>query len=141
GGAGGGRRWRRWKQGGGVWVGGGRGRCRDGSAEGGDCCRQRRRGRGVAWADYDNDGRRDLAVSHNAGPAVLLANRTATGNNWLRLELVSDGQKSNRNAIGARVEVEVSEQRSPVKQVHFLTGGGSYLSASERRLLIGLGKA
>jgi hypothetical protein len=50
--------------------------------------------------------------------------------------LIGDGKKSNRNAIGARVEIEVDGH----KIVRFVTGGGSYLSASDRRLLIGLGK-
>jgi hypothetical protein len=68
---------------------------------------------------------------------ALLHNRTETDNGWLRLELIGDGKKSNRNAIGARVEVEAGSKR----QVRFINGGGSYLSASERRLLIGLGGA
>jgi hypothetical protein len=51
--------------------------------------------------------------------------------------LVGDGDRSNRNAIGARVEVEAGG----AKQVRFVNGGGSYLSASDRRLLVGLGRA
>ena len=101
--------------------------------DGGAYFREKRVGRGLAWADYDNDGRPDLAVSHNGGPAALLRNRTDTTNNWVRLELVGDGKTSNRNAVGARVEVESRR----VKQVRFVIGGGSYLSASERRLLSG----
>ena len=68
---------------------------------------------------------------------ALLRNDTETNNTWLRLELQGDGKKSNRNAIGARVEIEAGGKR----QVHFIIGGGSYLSASERRLLVGLGAA
>src|SRR5262249_56522835 len=92
-------------------------------------------GRGLAWADCDNDGRPDLAFSHCGGPVVLLQNRTQTENGWLGLELVGDGKRSNRNAIGARVELECDGGR----QVRFVNGGGSYLSASERRLLVGRG--
>jgi hypothetical protein len=112
-------------------------RFRDVSAQAGGYFRQRRVGRGLAWADYDNDGKPDLAFSHNSGPIALLHNRTDGGNGWLRLELVGDGKGSNRNAIGARVEVEGGGTR----QVRFLNGGGSYLSASDRRLLVGLGAA
>jgi hypothetical protein len=120
-----------------LFTGDGLGRFRDVSAQAGAYFRQRRVGRGLAWADYNNDGRPDLAFSHNAGPIALLQNRTITTNGWVRLELVGDGRKSNRNAIGARVEIESDGG----KQVRFVNGGGSYLSASERRLLVGLGTA
>jgi hypothetical protein len=120
-----------------LFVGTGGGRFRDVSQQAGPYFRTPVVGRGLAWADYDNDGLPDLAFSHNGGPIRLLRNRTATANAWLRLELVGDGKKSNRNAIGARVEVEAGG----VRQVRFLNGGGSYLSANERRLLVGLGPA
>jgi len=68
---------------------------------------------------------------------ALWRNATATSNHWVRLELIGDGKKSNRNAVGARVEVEAGGRR----QVRFINGGGSYLSASERRILAGLGHA
>lgn len=120
-----------------LFLGQGAGRFRDGSAEVGNYFQEPRVGRGLAWADFDNDGRPDLAFSHSGGPVALLHNRTATANGWLRLELIGDGKKSNRNAIGARVEIETTAG----KQVRFVNGGGSYLSASERRLLVGLGPA
>jgi hypothetical protein len=118
-----------------LFVGEGQGRFRDVSAQAGTYFRRKLVGRGLAWADFDNDGRPDLAFSHNAGPVVLLANRTDTENAWLGLELIGDGVKSNRNAIGARVEIESDGGR----QVRFINGGGSYLSASDRRVLVGLG--
>ena len=120
-----------------LFLGQGSGRFRDGSAEVGAYFREPRVGRGLAWADFDNDGRPDLAFSHVGGPIALLHNNTETAHGWLRLELVGDGKKSNRNAIGARVEIETTAG----KQVRFVNGGGSYLSASERRLLVGLGPA
>jgi len=120
-----------------LFLGDGAGHFRDVSSQAGAYFRQDHVGRGMAWADYDNDGLPDLAVSHVGGSLALLRNRTRTSNHWIRLELVGDGRKSNRNAIGARVDVE----SGGVTQVHFLVGGGSYLSASERRLLIGLGTA
>ncbi len=120
-----------------LFLGQGSGRFRDGSAEVGAYFREPRVGRGLAWADFDNDGKPDLAFSHNGGPIALLHNRTETANGWLRLELIGDGKKSNRNAIGARVEIETTAG----KQVRFVNGGGSYLSASDRRLLVGLGAA
>ena len=120
-----------------LFLGQGPGRFRDGSGEVGAYFQEPRVGRGLAWADFDNDGRPDLAYSHIGGSIALLHNRTETNNGWLRLELVGDGKKSNRNAIGARVEIETTAG----KQVRFVNGGGSYLSASDRRLLVGLGPA
>jgi hypothetical protein len=120
-----------------LFLGNGRHHFRDVSDQAGDYFNQRYIGRGLAWADFDNDGRPDLAFSHKNGPVALLHNETQTDNNWLTLELVGDGQKSNRNAIGARVEIEYGGRR----QVRFLNGGGSYLSANERRILAGLGAA
>ena len=70
-----------------------------------------------------------------AGRPRCCRNDTETANDWLRLELVGDGKKSNRNAIGAVVEVEWGG----TVRTHFVNGGGSYLSASDRRLSLGLG--
>jgi hypothetical protein len=120
-----------------LFRGDGKGHFRDISEQAGEYFHELRVGRGLAYADFDNDGLPDLVFSHNAGPMALLHNRTETTNAWLRLELIGDGKKSNRNAIGARVEIEAGGKR----QVRFLIGGGSYLSASERRMLVGLGAA
>ena len=120
-----------------LFVGTGRGSYRDASDRAGPYFRESRVGRGLAWADFDNDGKPDLAFSHVGGPPAVLHNRTETPNGWLGLELVGDGKRSNRNAIGSRIEV----QTAGGVQVRFVNGGGSYLSASERRQLIGLGAA
>jgi hypothetical protein len=120
-----------------LFLGDGMGHFKDVSGQAGEYFRERYIGRGLAYADYDNDGRPDLVFSNNAGPIVLLRNETETNNAWVRLELIGDGKKSNRNAIGARVEIEAGGK----KQTRFIIGGGSYLSASERRLLVGLGGA
>ena len=120
-----------------LFLGQGAGRFHDGSSSSGPYFRNPRVGRGLAWADFDNDGKPDLAFSHNAGPVALLHNNTNTTNFWLSLELIGDGKSSNRNAIGARVEIETANR----KQTRFINGGGSYLSASDRRLLVGMGSA
>jgi enediyne biosynthesis protein E4 len=120
-----------------LFLGDGQGRFREVSLQAGPYFQQYRVGRGLACADYDNDGRPDLVFNNNAGALALLHNLTETKNHWIRLELVGDGKKSNRNAIGARVEIEAGGKT----QTRWITGGGSFLSASERRLLIGLESA
>jgi hypothetical protein len=92
-------------------------------------------GRGVAAGDIDDDGDTDLLVSHRDGPPALLRNDTPTPNHWIRLRLV--GFRSNRDAIGARVEAKTQE-RTIIRQ---RKGGTSYASAHDPRLLIGLGPA
>jgi hypothetical protein len=90
-------------------------------------------GRGAASADYDNDGGVDVLVSHLDRPAALLRNETAPRGNCLGLELI--GMRSNRSAIGARIEFEIQGRRI----VRAVIGGGSYLSTDDRRLCIGTG--
>ena len=111
------------------------GRFQDFSRQAGAYFQQAHVGRGVAACDYDNDGCMDLAVSNNGGPAVLLHNETKTANHWLRLAL--RGTRSNRDAVGARVVLQVGNRRL----VRHRKGGGSYLSAGDPRLLVGLGAA
>jgi hypothetical protein len=96
--------------------------------------RQRTVSRGTAVADLDNDGDLDIVVNVSEGPAVLLQNK-AKGGNWLTLKLI--GTKSNRDAIGSRVIARAAGK----VQYHYLRGGGSYLSVSDRRIHLGLGEA
>ena len=60
-------------------------------------------GRGACFADYDNDGKVDAFLVNLGGAGVLLHNVTAWPGHWLMVRLV--GTKSNRDGIGATVEV------------------------------------
>ncbi|RXH56890.1 CRTAC1 family protein [Granulicella sibirica] len=90
-------------------------------------------GRGMAVGDLDNDGRLDAVVSTNGGATHILHNETPTTNHWLTLNLV--GHTSNRDAIGAEVQVTTS---TGVQTVTVSTAG-SYLSSNDKRAHFGLG--
>ena len=92
-------------------------------------------GRGAAFADYDDDGDTDVYVANSDGRGRLLRNDTENGNSWLRVELA--GVRANRDGVGARVVVEAGGRL----QARELSGGSSYASASDPRLLLGLGRA
>jgi hypothetical protein len=118
-----------------LFLNDGRGRFREVSALAGSYFGEAHVGRGLACCDYDNDGRMDLAINNSGEPGVLLHNESRTPFHWLRLEL--EGTKSNRDAVGAKVTVHAAGRRL----VRHKKGGGSYLSASDPRLLVGLGSA
>lgn len=120
-----------------LLVGDGRGTFAEVTELAGPFFREKHLGRGVAVGDFDNDGRPDIVIGLNGESVKLLHNETDTNNHWLRLDLVGDGKKSNRNAIGAKVEIEAGGR----KLVRWVHGGGSYLSASDRRILVGLAAA
>jgi hypothetical protein len=92
-------------------------------------------GRGVAFADFDNDGFMEMVVGNNGDPPLLLHNSGGNGNHFLNFKLV--GVKSNRDAMGARVRVVAGG----ISQIREIAGGGSYLSQSDLRAHFGLGKA
>ncbi|MGA2098580.1 MAG: CRTAC1 family protein [Candidatus Acidiferrum sp.] len=91
-------------------------------------------GRGVAFADFDNDGFVELVVGNNGDSPLLLRNMGGNGNHFLNLKLV--GRKSNRDAMGARIRVLAGS----ISQIREISGGGSYLSQSDLRANFGLGK-
>jgi hypothetical protein len=91
-------------------------------------------GRGLAYADFDRDGDLDLLVTTNNGPAYLYRNDQTAGNRSLRFRLV--GTKSNRDAIGATVQIFYGSE----SQSRMVKSGSSYLSQSELPLTFGVGK-
>jgi len=92
-------------------------------------------GRGAAFADYDNDGKMDAFIVNLGAPPFLLHNVSPGSNHWIELKLV--GTKSNRDGIGAQVEVVAGG----VRQQHERVAGSGYLSQDDPRLHFGLGAA
>jgi hypothetical protein len=96
-------------------------------------------GRGIAIADFDNDGRLDVLVANaNAEPLLYrnLMPRTAAGApHWVQFLL--EGRRSNRAAIGAQVRIVANGQR----RLSFVNGGNSFAGQSMSRVHFGLGSA
>lgn len=92
-------------------------------------------GRGLAVGDLDNDGRADALVLSQNEPLAYFHNKT-NGGHFLTLRLIG-GARSNRDAIGATITVRAAGRRQVLQRY----GGGSYQSASDLRLTVGLGTA
>jgi hypothetical protein len=107
----------------------------DVSADSGDVFRQKWAARGMAVGDIDNDGKVDVVITENNGPAWILRNKTSTHNHWMTFQLT--GIKSNRDGIGARIKITTSAG----SQYATVTTAGSYQSSSDKRAHFGLGAA
>ena len=107
----------------------------DASQQAGPALAEPRVSRGLAVADFDNDGNIDIVVSDIDGFPMLLHNNGVTGNHWVSFELA--GTKSNRLALGARVTLTAGG----MTQTDEVRSGGSYLSQSDLRLHFGLAGA
>lgn len=93
-------------------------------------------GRGVAFLDLEGDGDLDVAISNRTAPRLrLMRNELPAGDRFVTLRLEGDGAGTNRDAVGARVEVPTSSgilRRS-------VRAGEGFLSQSSRWLHFGLG--
>lgn len=91
--------------------------------------------RGLAAADFDNDGDVDFAILCNRGPLILMRADGAEHDNWIKVNL--KGTKSNRQGIGALVRVSAGGRN----YLQAYGSQGSYLSQHATPLHFGLGKA
>jgi hypothetical protein len=112
-----------------AWQGS---RWKDCTAEAGAFFERKLLVRGVASADFDDDGDLDLAVVPQNAPFALLANQSRLGN-WMKIEFV--GRTSNRRGIGTRVLARFGDQRI----LQELAGGTSYCASHQPALFFGLG--
>ncbi len=118
-----------------LFRGLGNGRFQDVSRDAGAVLSQRSVARGACFADYDNDGKVDGYVVNLGAKGTLLHNLSTGTGHWLEVKLV--GTKSNRDGIGARVEVFAGSRRWTAERV----ASSGYLSQDDSRLHFGLGAA
>jgi hypothetical protein len=100
------------------------------------------KGHGVAFADLDRDGNDEIffqdggAVPGDAHAPRIFHN-PGQGNDWINLRLV--GTRTNRGAIGARIEVTVLDRHDVRRKIHRMVGSGGSFGASPLEQHIGLG--
>ena len=85
--------------------------------------------RGSAVADYDSDGRPDLAVSQNAAATKLYRNLAAKPGLTVRLQ----GSKGNPHAVGAKLRLDYGQGWGPAREVH--AGSGYWSQNSFAQIL------
>jgi hypothetical protein len=128
-----------------LFRGIGEGKFADVSQNGGQVLSDRTTTRGACFADYDNDGKID-AFQVNLGARGTLVHNVSTGTgHWIAVKLQGSMRKgdashyggSNRDGIGARVEVFAGGKRHTAERV----AGAGYLSQDDDRMHFGLGAA
>ena len=125
-----------------VFRGLGEGRFEDVSATAGPALSIKTVARGACFADYDNDGRVDAFVVNLNGKGMLLRNVSTGTGHWIAIRLKGartdkNNSGSNRDGIGARVEVWVGGREQMAERV----ASSGYLSQDDARLHFGLGTA
>ena len=116
-----------------VYWNQGNGKFKDVSAVAGPGCTELASSRGLAIADFWNDGRMSAVVNNSGGKPMLMVNEAANQNHWLGVGVA--GTRSNRDGIGARVTLFAGGKQWAQE----MRSGSSYLSSSDLRLHFGLG--
>jgi enediyne biosynthesis protein E4 len=132
-----------------LFQGVGNGKFVDVSEQAGQVLNKRTVARGACFADYDNDGKVDAYMVNLGSEGTLLHNVSTDTGHWVEIKLVgamrpSDrglapgpGAKSNRDGIGARIEVDAGGTRRSAERV----ASSGYLSQNDGRVHFGLGAA
>lgn len=117
-----------------VYLNRGGGQFSDVTRDCGDVYAVRKLGRGLAYADVDDDGKMDLLAADAGERPALYHNATKNSGHWLRIRV--SGRKSNRDGIGAKIFVTVGDRT----QIQEVRAQSSYLATNDPRNLFGLGE-
>lgn len=90
-------------------------------------------GRGGAQADFNNDGKMDLALLRYGNTALLLENTAQSSNNWIKFHLRQDSK--NTRALGTRIKIRTGE----IWQTAEIGAQGLYLSQNNTDVHFGIG--
>ncbi len=116
-----------------LFRGLGNDRFADVSRQAGDVLSARTVARGACFGDYDNDGKVDAYLVNLGAKGTLLHNVSTDTGHWIAVKLI--GAKSNRDGIGARLEVVAGGKRWTAERV----AASGYLSQNDARVHFGLG--
>jgi enediyne biosynthesis protein E4 len=105
----------------------------DVSAQSGSVFEKTFSARGLAVGDFNNDGGLDVLITVNGEAPILLRNEVGKLKHWQGVKLV--GKKCNPDAVGALITYQAGD----LKRSRFKVGGGSFLSAHDPRLVLGIG--
>ncbi len=105
-------------------------------------------GRAAAVVDWDHDGKLDILLTNRNAPRVrVMRNESRSNNDFIQFRLLGNGNGTNRDAIGARISLELVsaadeqpiDESEPIRLIKTLRAGDGFLTQSSSWLHFGLG--